>query len=220
MHLLCLTNFTTYKRGDYVNPGELDVRISVLDVAKIGDTYAWEQTASTWAKAEQLKSNNIFSQVGIGVKAVKFKIRERNTLTLHNAFRWQGKHCFLTDIVGVGRMYYEVTAALIEPHICTVERTGEPILNELNRPVYNESKTISFPGCLTEKYIGHTQGEPMAITEIRLVVVTPKVIELSVGEIVTINNTPYTVIIPHTLDEYKNEYEIMARSDVTSKEDI
>jgi hypothetical protein len=203
-----------------MNPGERKDKISILTLKQTENTYSWDVLSNPWAKAERLSGNNLFSKVGIGAKSVKFTIRENKILTLHNAFRWQGKHCFLTDIVGVGRMYYEVTAALIEPHICTVERIGEPILNELNRPVYNESKTISFPGCLTEKYLGHTQGEPMAITEMRLVVVTPKVIELSVGEIVTINNTPYTVIIPHTLDEYKNEYEIMARSDVASKEDI
>jgi hypothetical protein len=196
-----------------MNPGEFKDKLSVLGLKQTGNTYAWESTSGLWAKAEQLNGNNLFSKVGLGAKSIKFTIRKKSDLTLHNAFGWQGKHCFLTDIIEKDRMYYEVAAALIEPRTCSVERTGEPVLNELNRPIYSEDTTVTFPGCLTEKYLGHTQGEPMATNETRHVLVTPKLIILVVGELVTINNTSYTVIIPHLLDEYKNEYEIMVKED-------
>jgi hypothetical protein len=197
-----------------VNPGELKEKLIVLILKKIQNTYTWEADADIWSKAEWLKGNNIFSSVGIGAKSIKFTIRKRSNLTLHNAFLWQGKHYFLTDIVDIDRMYYEITAAIIEPRICFVERTGKPSLNELNRPVYGDKEMLIFPGCLTEKYLGHTQGEPMASNETRYVIVTPKPIELVVGELVTIDNIAYTVIISHTLDEYKNEYEISVKGDV------
>jgi hypothetical protein len=53
----------------------------------------------------------------------------------------------------------------------------------------------------------------MAVNETRYVLVTPKIISLNTGELVTIGDATYAVEIPHTLDEYKNEYEISVRSD-------
>lgn len=196
------------------NPGELDKRISVLSIVHDENTYTWEESIKLWAKVEQLAGTNLFSRVGLGAKSIKFTIRKNKDLTLHNAFLWQGKHCFLTDINEIDRVLYEVTAALIEPVTCIVERQGKPTRNELNRPIYSDPVKITFPACLTEKYMGHTQNEPMAIKEIRYVLVTPKSIELNCGELVTINNLTYNVLIAHTLDEYKNEYEIMYKGDV------
>lgn len=196
-----------------MNPGEMNEKISVLKLKGAGDMFLWEQESTLWAKSERLNGNNLFSRVGIGVKSVKFTIRARRSLSLYDAFRWKGAHCFLTDIVSIDRMYYEVTAALIEPRLCSVKRTGKPVLNELNRPVYIDDVTLIFPACLTEKYIGFTQGEPMGVKETRYVLVTPKPIELQVGELVTIDETDYTVIIPHILDDFKNEYEIIVKGD-------
>lgn len=193
-----------------MNPGNLKDRIKILKLNHSDNVYTWDEEIEIWAKAEQQKGTNIFSKVGLGAKSVKFTIRKRD-ITLHNAIKWQGKHCFLTDIMDTGRGYIEVTAALVEPRICTVERTGEPTLNELNRPVYGDPVMLTFPGCLTEKYIHHIQNKPISTVETWYVLVTPKVIELKEGELVTIDNTAYEVKVSHTLDEYKNEYEISAR---------
>jgi head-tail adaptor len=195
-----------------MNPGELKDRIKVLTLSSAGNTYAWEAEASIWAKVERQSGTNIFSSAGLGAKSIKFTIRKRN-ITLHNAFRWKDKHCFLTDIVEINRMYYEVTAALVEPKTCTVERTGAPTLDGLNRPIYGEPTILTFPACLTEKYIRHTQDNPMSTIEAQYVLVTPKVITLEEGELVTVENTPYEILVMHTLDEYKNEYEVSARRD-------
>jgi len=196
------------------NPGELNEKISLLTLNQNGNTYAWEASSNIWAKAEQLNSTNLFSRVGLGAKSIKFIIRKNKNLTLHNAFLWRGRHCFLTDIKEFDRAYYEVTTALVEPVACTVMRAGEPKLNELNRPVYGNLIQVTFPGCLTEKYMGHVQNEPMATREIRYVLVTPKPIKVNCGELITINNLTYHVLIAHELDEYKNEYEIMYEGDI------
>jgi head-tail adaptor len=196
-----------------MNSGELTDRISLLELKRYENTYTWEPLAALWAKSERLTGNNLFSKVGLGAKSIKFTIRKWNDLTLHNAFKWNGKHCFLTDIHEIDRMYYEVTAALVEPKVCSIKRTGEPKRNELNRPIYDEPVLITFPGCLIEKYLGQTQNKSMAYTETRYVLVTPKIIDLDEGEIVIIEETPYTVIIPHILDDFKNEYEIMVKED-------
>lgn len=196
------------------NPGKFNEKIDFMEFVKNENTFIWESKSTLWAKVEQLKGNNIFSQVGIGVKSIKFTIRKKSGLTLHNAFKWNKKHCFVTDIIDIDRMYYEVTAALIEPKICSVKRDGEQKLDELNRPVYVSSVIITFPGCLTEKYIGYNQEKPMAVTETKYVLVVPKAIELNPGETVTVADTQYEVTIPHILDEYKNEYEITVKEDV------
>lgn len=196
-----------------MNIAELNKRISILSLSQTDMIFTWEITTDIWAKVEQLNGSNLFSRVGMGAKSMKFTIRKRNGLALHNAFLWKGKHCFLTDIKEIDHAYYEVSAALIEPRICNIERTLKPKRNELNRPVYEGSTTISFPGCLTEKYMGHTQNEPMVTKEMRYVLVTPKNIDLECGELVTIGDIAYNVLISHTLDEYKNEYEIMVKED-------
>lgn len=195
-----------------MNPGELKERIEILKLYSIDNNFEWMTETRVWAKVEQVKTKNIFSTNGIGAKSIKFIIRKRD-ITLHNAIRWRGKHCLLTEIVDTGHGFYEIVAALIEPKICTVERTDKPNLSELNKPVYGEPTVITFPGCLTEKYIRNIQDEPMSVIETKYVLVTPKAIELHEGELVTIDGVTYEVLISHTLDEYKNEYEILARRD-------
>lgn len=197
-----------------MNVGELNERITILELIKDGMTYSWKQNSTIWAKCERLNASNLFYKIGLGTRSIKFTIRKRKGLTLHNAFLWQGKHCFLTDVKEFEQSYYEITAALVNPQNCSVEQTGDPTLNELNRPVYGNSVNLVFPGCLVEKYIGHTQGAPMAFMKIRYVLVTPKSINLNIGELLTIDEVCYTVLIPHTLDEYKNEYEIKVKEDI------
>ncbi len=197
-----------------INPGELKEKISVLEFVKDGDTYTWEQISLLCAKTEQLSGSNLFSQIGIGAKSIKFTIRKKSSLTLHNAFKWQRKHYFLTNIAEIDRTYHEITAALVEPKSCSLSRTAKPVKNTLNRPIYGNPVIMTFQGCLVEKYMGHTQGDPVAYTERRYVLITPKLIELYSGELVTIGNDVYTVLIPHILDDYKNEYEIVVKEDV------
>lgn len=195
-----------------INPGELKQRIEVMCLKKWGNKYSWRTSDTIWSKVEASDKTNIFSKVGIGVKSYKFTIRMRD-LTLHKAFKWRGRFYFLTDIKEINSMYLEVTAAQIEPRICTVTRT-KTTKNELNRPIVNTETVTTFPGCLIEKYMGYAQQKPHAVNEVTYVLVTPKNINLSSGELVNIDGTTYNVQITHILDEYKNEYEITMKKDV------
>ena len=186
--------------------GTFDSPAVVLQLAHQGDTYEWQESDRIWTKAEPQSKTNLFSKVGIGQKSIKFTIRKR-PLTLHDAVRWQGKHCFLTDIKEVDRMYLEVMAALIDPVPCIAFHTRHT-LDDLNRPAFQDTRIAAFPGFLTEKYLGFEQKEIQAETETTYVLVTPKAIVLKSGDVVQIGDDFYTVRIVHTLDEYKNEYEI------------
>ena len=192
--------------------GTLNDEIELLRLSVSGTVFKWIVYDTVFAKAERVKGSNIFSSVGLGAKTVKLTVRACD-ITLHNAARWNGRHCFITDIVPLDREYIEVTAALIEPVQCSITRQTS-MLNELNRLVLIESSALSFPACITEKYLGHTQGEPQATLEQRFVLVTPKPIKLFAGELVSVGSLGiYNILIPHELDEYKNEYEIIRKAE-------
>ena len=184
----------------------------MLALEKTGDTYAWVSVRDTWAKAEKQNKANLFSKVGIGVQSVLFTLRKQD-LTLHNAFCWDGKHCFLTDIKEIDRMYYEVMAALIEPIECRYTHVTTTT-DDLNNPVLGGETAVVFPGCVVEKYLGARQEQPQAVSEVTLVLVTPKIIELEAGSVVEVSGQEYEVMVGHVLDEYKNEYEITVKRDV------
>lgn len=186
--------------------GIFDHPATILELSQQGDTYEWQESGRIWAKSEPQSKTNLFSKVGLGKKSIKFTMRKR-PLTLHDAIRWQGKHCFLTDIREVDRMYLEVTAALIDPVPCIAFHTGNT-LDAMNRPTFQDTRIAAFPGFLTEKYLGFEQKEVHAETQTTYVLVTPKAIVLQSGDVVQIGTDSYTVRIIHTLDEYKNEYEI------------
>ena len=193
---------------------ELTEKISVLSLGVAGTTYTWGVDGSAWANAEKTGKTNIFSKVGLGATTVKFTLRNR-TLTLNHALRWNEQHCFLTDIKKTDdRRYLEVTAALADPVTCAVSRTTTTTDPTYKRPVVTDTSTLTFPGVLTEKYLGRVQDEHMAVNEITYVLVTPKVISLEAGEVVSIDGESYSVVLCHTLDEYKNEYEITRKADV------
>ena len=171
-----------------MNAGRFNEQITVLELEKSGTGYAWQPVVDLWAEAEKQNKTNIFSKVGIGVQTVRFALRKRE-ISLHNAIRWKGRHCFLTDIQEVERMYLEITAALIEPVECREEGT-------------------TFPACLTEKYLGYREETPRTIETVSLVMVTPKIIMLRTGAQVTAAGIEYYLTARHELGEYQNEYEI------------
>lgn len=196
------------------NPGILKDNIKQLSIKKQDDNYIWEVDANLWSKAEYTGKRNIFSNLGYGEKQVKFLVRKRD-LTLHNAFLWQNKHCFITDIVEIERGLYEVNTALIEPKQCSIKRsTDTPILDKLNRPIKgNENQIITFPACLSEKYVRQTEEHPISKVENICILTTPKMVELLNGELVSIQGVDYEILVSHTFDDYKNEYEIRVRNE-------
>lgn len=199
-----------------MNAGELKEQVDILELVEVSpETWAWKVKERVYAKAEHQTMGNIFSKNGLSARSIKFTIRAYPDLTLHNALAFStsvGEHCFLTDINPDMRSHYVLTAALVEPVVCTVERTSTS-RGKLNRPVVTERQFLTFPACITEKYVRQTQQEPMSVSEIRYVLITPKAIDMHAGELVSVDSLPYEVAIPHTLDAYKNEYEILRRSD-------
>ena len=108
---------------------------------------------------------------------------------------WGGQHLFLTSIVPMGRNHMEVDTAVVT--VDTVELQED-----------DETEPMTFPGVLTEKYARHAQEWPMSTNDLVLVLVTPKPIVLRPGSLVKVRGTMWEVLVPHELDEYKNEYEL------------
>ena len=113
-----------------VNAGELRDRVAVLELVKEagadgGAEYRWAERRKIWARAELMDKTCLFSSVGIGARRVEFTIRRRE-LTLHQAFRWNGRHCFLSSIVPDGPGHLKVTAALVELADCVGNANRHP----------------------------------------------------------------------------------------------
>ena len=182
-----------------INAGALRERLEVLELTRSErdgvETWSWESVRRTWARAEVSDKTCLFSSVGIGARRVVFTLR-RQDLTLHQAFRWKGQHCFLTSIVPDGLDHLTVTAALVDIVDC-LAGAGEA------------APGPRFPGVLTEKYLKHEQETPMAVNTLTYVLVTPKAAALESGSLTEVDGVPYEVQVAHTLDRWKNEYEIV-----------
>lgn len=59
----------------------------------------------------------------------------------------------------------------------------------------------------------YEQLDPLAVVTWDYVLVMPKVITLDPGSWVICGGRYYRVLVPHELDEYKNEYEIRRKED-------
>ena len=183
-----------------VSAGELRDRVELLELVETDGTFGWQVRKRTWAKAELSEKTNLFSKVGVGARQVVFTLR-RQPLSLHEAIRWRGRHCFLTSIVPDGLGHLTVSAALVDLVPCVGCANKTP-------------RGPAFPGVLTEKYLKHDQETPMATNTLTYVLVTPKAIALEPGPLVEVAGTAYKVTVAHTLDEYKNEYEITRKGDL------
>ena len=178
----------------------LNQAVQILELRRDGDAYTWEKARQTWAAAEQDTRSNLFSAVGVGARGVTFTVRRNRALTLHNAFLWRGRHCFLTAILDGEPGFQVVKAALCEIRQCQKDADRDPA-------------GCRFPGILTEKYAGHEQMDPQAEVTGDFVLVTPKAVALSPGSWVTVDGSYFLVRTPHELDEFKNEYEIRRKED-------
>lgn len=188
-----------------MDAGKLNEKLLVLDISG----GVWTPMRTTWGSAEQKDKKNLFSSVGIGARAVEFVVR-RQAITLHNAICWRGQHCFLTSIIDEGKGHLKISAALIEPTMCSATR-GVKTKNALNNPITVQEALCSFPACVTEKYMGFSVQQPQSQLEETLVLVCPKFVMLKTGDLVTVGARGiYAVTVPHTLDDYKNEYEVVA----------
>lgn len=169
-------------------------RVELLDFTLTDEGWKWVKYAEVWAGVELTGKTCIFSKLGIGARAAGVILRSR-ALTLHQAMRWRGQHLFLSEITEPERGWLDISAAVVE-------------LTQCRAAMETEAPGPAFPGVVTEKYMGHAQALPMAELTLRLVLVTPKPIELEVGSLVEVNGRQFEVKVPHELDPCKNEYEI------------
>lgn len=183
-----------------VNAGKLRERVELLELVESGGVFRWQVRKTTWARAELSDKACLFSSVGIGARRVVFTLRKQ-PLSLHEAIRWNGRHCFLSSIVPDGPGHLTVTAGLVTPADCVGNANKAP-------------RGPEFPGVRTEKYLKHEQETPMATNTLTYVLVTPKAVALEPGPLVEVDGTAYKVAVAHTLDEYKNEYEIVRKRDL------
>ncbi len=198
--------------------GAMRERLRVLSLAYDEDTraYTWEMSRTVWTRFEPDERINLFSSVGIGVRGALFTVRHDAALTLHNAYEWNGRHCFLTAVLPdePARGFDTVRAALCESVTLMAKPQSRTGRDERNRPVAVEVPGFTFPGVLTEKYF-RNEAEDVYRAELQQrILVTPKIIVLRAGDLVGQGTEkPYTVRRALELDPYKNEYVIERRWD-------
>ena len=179
----------------------------VLELAETSPlTYEWRETGLIWAKAEHQKRRDLLSSNSVMQRTVKLTVRRGGAypeITLRHALRLVEGHCHPTDIDGDDPGWLTVTAALIEPVACEAPAGGGAW----------GPGALTFPGILAEKWLRQSQEEPMSHSEDRYMLITPKEIELAAGGLVTAGGTTCAIAVAHTLDPYKNEYEIVWRRD-------
>jgi len=198
-----------------MDAGEFMQQVEVLELVEVEpDNYLWQPVKTLWAKMEHQTARAIFTINSVMQRSIKFTIWALPELTLHHALLFPdgNTHYYLADINKDTPGIYVLTALIVVPITCIAERT-KTIKGDHNRPNTVNLPPVVFPGVLTEKYIRQTQEEPMSYTEARYILVTPKVITLRVGELVYIIGKPYEIVVFHGLDPYRNEYEILGRSD-------
>ncbi len=180
--------------------GRLSERLEVLELQETSTgVWAWTTVRRAWAQVEQTTKTNLFSKVGVGARDAAVVLR-RQPLTLRQALRWKGRHLFLTSITHRDRGHLDVAAALVNPVDC--------------QEGMDDGSGVRFPGILTEKYLKWEQLEPHSVNRLAYVLVTPKPIQLQRGGLVGVSGINYEVQLAHTLDPYKNEYEIVRTEDL------
>ena len=178
--------------------------------------WEWVPVCRAWAQVAQTAKTNLFSKVGVGARDAAVVLR-RQPLTLHQALRWKGQHLFLTAITCRDRNHMDVAAALVDTVEVLCQRYTT-VLGPDNRPEKQALPELVFPGVVTERYVRYAPEETYAKAQCGLVLVTPKVIQLKEGDLVTLRTGQaaalYNVQTRHVLDEYKNEYEIAWSKDI------
>lgn len=124
----------------------------------------------------------------------------RQKLDPGTMLRWREQHLYVTSAVPREWGFIDVNAAAVTLSACQKDANRTPM-------------GATFPGVLTEKYVGHEQLDPLAVVTTDYVLVTPKVITLAPGSWVICGGEYYRVLVPHELDEFQNEYEIRRKED-------
>lgn len=191
-----------------MNPGELRERAELLTLTQSGNAWGWTVEKRIWCKYAETGRKNLFSRVGVGQAGAEIIIREI-PIDCGRALRVRGQHLFLTDMTrtGIAPVYLKVQAAQVSPVTATVSRQRAGI-GENGYPENRVETVAECPVCLTEKYLRSNDETAAVESTVRLVAVAPKVLVCIPGDRMEIDGAVYRVEICHTLEPYKNEYEI------------
>lgn len=185
-----------------IDAGEMRERLGVMELSSEDSSmYRWETVRSVWAKVVLTGKQCYFSKVGLGARAAEITMREAD-FQLNQALSWNGLHLFPTEITRPDRGWMTVQAAVMD--VATWIALGDGVPD------------VIFPAAITEKYVRYTQEAPMAAHSMTYVLVTPKAIVLEPSDLVSANGAPkdiYVVQACHTIDPWKNEYEIFRREE-------
>lgn len=207
-----------------MDAGKLRHRLTLLELHTVirgtETAHQWAEDRQVWGRVELSDRTNLFSQAGIGARDAIITLRDTRCLSLFHAIRWAGRHLFLTSMTREDG-FITAKAAVVCPSYWTATTFKTGVDRERrNSPKREKLPDIHFPGILTEKYLGHEPPEDLghAVSETRYVLVTPKVVQMNPGDLVTTRETyisgTYVVEICHCLDAYKNEYEVYRKGDV------
>ncbi len=181
--------------GEFRRQGRL-LRLRTDDKGNL----AWCPIQTLWMKAEKKTGGNIFSSVGLSAESWEFLVRKQE-MTVQDAIMLDGVHYFLTDIQEPYSGFLLVQAARVKIVMC---RGG----------MEKQNATFSFPAAVTEKYVRHEEPRPMSMNIITYVLITPKQVALKAGSLVDVEGEAFEVMGCHTLDEYKNEFEVCRKKDL------
>ena len=191
-----------------MNPGELRERAEILTLKETDGIYRWEKEKAVWCRYQETGKKNLFSKVGVGAAGAEILLREM-PVDLTRAMRVRGQFLFLTDIrrEGTAPRGSKGQAAQGTPVTATVSRQRAGI-GENGYPENTVETVAECPVCLTEKFLRSSDETAAVESTARLVAVAPKVLVCIPGDRMEIGGDTYRVEVCHTLEPYKNEYEI------------
>ncbi|MEG1492563.1 MAG: hypothetical protein RR394_09965 [Oscillospiraceae bacterium] len=192
--------------------GELDTKLSVLQLLKTENCWAFNPFHQTFGHVEIKNTRNIFSTTAMSARTVEVTVR-RQAITLRDSLLWGDKQLFISAIDDSKKHLLTITAAEIAPVtvLRKIERYGK---NEMNNPIRLAPVEQTFPAWISEKYVKLEKDKPAANIETVFVLIVPKAVDvLAVGDLIVFGGAAYAVEICHLLDPNKNEYEIVFRGD-------
>ena len=184
--------------GGFVDPGSMSQPISVMQYTQNPTgVWSWQALQQTRANVTLKTERNIFSSLSASASGAEVILRKQ-ALTLSNLLQWGDKSLYITSILPEGRLHYKVSTAVVP--LATVTLVADAT-----------TQAMTFDGILAEKYARHEQEWPMSVNDLSLMLVVPKAITLRPGSLMQARGASWEVLVPHELDEFKNEYEIGRR---------
>ncbi len=182
-----------------VTVGKFRDYLELLRLEETSEAVVWTKLRTISSFAVRSSRPALFAKNGLSAQGWEFSIR-RQDITMHDAIGFQGHRHLITEILDDHGPFLTLKTARVVHAAC--------------RDKMEDGGGMFFDAALTEKYIKYAQGEPMASNTTCYVLVTPKSVALEPGSLVDVNGMDYRVQIGHTLDAYKNEYEVMRISDL------